>query len=152
MGATLRLPEHEEASLLCNAAATSDAGLLASLLAAGALPSACDYYGRTALHIAACAGSPVPTCSPPPSLRLNTTASNGYPLTFTGQASRNGQLENGPCILLDGVNQYGVITNTDDYSGEDWVLKFRFVVDSLVGIETVFSQDDGGGTGCAGSV
>ena len=59
MGATLRLPEHEEASLLCNAAATSDAGLLASLLAAGALPSACDYDGRTALHIAACAGSPV---------------------------------------------------------------------------------------------
>ena len=59
LGATLRLPEHEEASLLCNAAATSDAGLLASLLAAGALPSACDYDGRTALHIAACAGSPV---------------------------------------------------------------------------------------------
>ena len=29
------------------------------LLAAGALPSACDYDGRTALHIAACAGSPV---------------------------------------------------------------------------------------------
>ena len=53
LGATLRLPEHEEASLLCNAAATSDAGLLASLLAAGALPSACDYDGRTALHIAA---------------------------------------------------------------------------------------------------
>ena len=46
LGATLRLPEHEEASLLCNAAATSDAGLLASLLAAGALPSACDRLRR----------------------------------------------------------------------------------------------------------
>ena len=75
------------------------------------------------------------------------TDAQGNTLQYTGQVARNGQLEDGPCVDLDGVNQYGVITNTDDYSGEDWVLKCRFVVNSLVGIENVFSQDDGGGTG-----
>jgi hypothetical protein len=57
-----------------------------------------------------------------------------------GVARRDGQLEDGACISLDGVNQYGTITNSDDFSGEDWTLSGRFVWDGVSSTRVVFSQ------------
>jgi hypothetical protein len=59
LGATLHVPPSTEASLLCGATSSGDASLLRMLLLAGANPASGDYDGRTAVHLAACAGSEV---------------------------------------------------------------------------------------------
>ena len=57
LGSDLHVPPSTEASLLCSATSSGDASLLRMLLLAGANPAACDYDGRTAIHLAACSGS-----------------------------------------------------------------------------------------------
>jgi len=76
----------------------------------------------------------------------NTTASNGYPLTYSGEVARNGTLLGGPCVELNGTNQYGVITNSDDYSDEDWVLS-GYCSSEITGTRLIVAQASGTGAG-----
>lgn len=47
------------------------------------------------------------------------TDAQGNTLQYTGQVARNGQLEDGPCVDLDGVNQYGVVADSSSLSFGD---------------------------------
>lgn len=68
--------------------------------------------------------------------------------TSFGVAKRNAQLRGSSnAVQLNGINQYGTITNTDDFSASDWTLSGYFSTETLVGNKALFSQLNGSGTG-----
>jgi len=75
-----------------------------------------------------------------------TTDAQGNTLQYSGEVARNGTLLGGPCVDLNGTNQYGVITNSDDYSGEDWTLS-GYCSTEAGGTRDVLSQTSGTGQG-----
>jgi hypothetical protein len=57
-----------------------------------------------------------------------------------GECKRNAQLLDAPAIDLDGVNQYGVITNSYDFSGDDVTVSGYVIADDITGTKVILSQ------------
>ena len=77
----------------------------------------------------------------PAQLGSTTLDANGDPLQYSGKCPQPGQLNNAPCIDL-GTNQYGTITNSDDFSDQEFTLRFYLSPDGTLN-KGIFGQDSG---------
>jgi len=68
----------------------------------------------------------------------------GNPLGNVGKAKSYAYVEGNNCIDLDGSTEFGVITNTTDYSTSNWVLEISVDADAIAGNQEIFRQNGAG--------